>query len=74
MLYGMALLFIYLPTELAFLQNGLGLTSLNGNQWLFCIGLALALLIIYEIMKVFLRSSHRKHDPATPAVAVPARV
>jgi Ca2+-transporting ATPase len=73
-LYGLALLFIYLPTELAFLQNGLGLTSLNISQWLFCIGLALALLIVYEIMKVFLRSSHHKHDPATPPVAVPAQV
>jgi Ca2+-transporting ATPase len=69
MLNGMALLLIFLPTELGFLQRGLGLTSLNGNQWLLCIGLAIALLIIYEIMKVFLRSSHRKHDPATPAVA-----
>jgi len=72
MLNGLALLFIYLPTELGFLQRGLGLTSLNGTQWLLCTGLALVLLIVYEIMKVFLRSSHRKHDPATPAVAVPA--
>jgi len=72
MLNGLALLFIYLPTELGFLQRGLGLTSLNGTQWLLCTGLALVLLIVYEIMKVFLRSSHRKHDPTTPAVAVPA--
>jgi len=74
MLYGMALLLIFLPTELGFLQRGLGLTSLNGNQWLLCIGLAIVLLIVYEVIKVFLRSSHRKHDPATPAVAVPAKV
>jgi Ca2+-transporting ATPase len=73
-LNGLALVFIYLPTELGFLQRGLGLTSLNGNQWLLCIGLALALLIVYEIMKVFLRSSKRKHDPATPAVAVAAGI
>jgi Ca2+-transporting ATPase len=73
MLYGMALLLIYLPTELGFLQRGLGLTSLNGNQWLLCIGLAIALLIVYEVIKVFLRS-RRKHDPVNPAVAVPAQV
>jgi len=73
MLYGMALLLIFLPTELGFLQRGLGLTSLNGNQWLICIGLALALLIIYEFIKVFLRS-RRKHNTATPGVAIPAQV
>jgi len=73
MLNGLALLFIYLPTELGFLQRGLGLTSLNGNQWLLCIGLALTLLIVYEIMKVFLRS-RRKHNAANPAVAVPAGI
>ena len=71
MLYGIALLFIYLPTELGFLQRGLGLTSLSGNQWLLCIGMALALLFVYEIMKVILRS---RHDTAPPAVVVPARV
>ena len=73
MLYGMALLLIFLPTELGFLQSGLGLTSLNGSQWLLCIGLAIALLMVYEIIKVFLRSS-RKHNAATPPIAVPAQV
>jgi Ca2+-transporting ATPase len=73
MLYGMALLLIFLPTELGFLQRGLGLTSLSGNQWLLCIGLAIALLMVYEVVKVFLRS-HRRHDAATPPVAVPAQV
>ena len=73
MLNGLALLLIFLPTQLNFLQAGLGLTSLNGSQWLLCIGLAIALLLVYEIMKVFLRS-RRKHNPATPPVAVPAQV
>ncbi len=73
MLYGLALLLIFLPTELGFLQSGLGLTSLNGGQWLLCIGLAIALLLVYEIMKVFLRS-RRRHNPATPPIAVPAQV
>jgi Ca2+-transporting ATPase len=68
---GLALLFIYLPTELGFLQRGLGLTSLSGNQWLLCIGMSLALLFVYEIMKVILRS---RHDTAPPAVVVPAGV
>ncbi len=73
MLYGMALLLIFLPTELGFLQRGLGLTSLDGNQWLLCVGLAIVLFIVYEVIKVFLRSRH-KPDTATPAVAVSAQV
>ena len=59
LLNGLALLFIFLPTELGFLQRGLGLTSLSGNQWLLCIGLAFVLLIVYEVLKIFLRSRRR---------------
>ncbi len=70
MLYGIALLLIFLPTELAFLQRGLGLTSLDGTQWLLCIGFALALLLVDEVVKVFLRSRH-KHD-ATPSAVIPS--
>ncbi|MFN8379237.1 MAG: cation-translocating P-type ATPase [Anaerolineae bacterium] len=55
-LYGLALLLVLLPTELGFLQRMLGTTSLNGNQWLLCIGFALALLIVDEIIKIVLRS------------------
>ncbi len=73
LLNGLALLFIFLPTELGFLQRGLGLTSLTGNQWLLCFGLAFVLLIVYEILKIFLRS-RRKHDAAIPPVVVPAPV
>ena len=58
-LYGLALLLILLPTELGFLQRMLGTTSLNGNQWLLCIGFAFALLVVDEIIKVALRS--RQH-------------
>ena len=42
MLYGLALLFIFVPMELGFLQRILGLTSLSGNQWLLCIVFAFA--------------------------------
>ena len=55
MLYGLALLFIFLPTELGFLQRILGLTSLSGDQWLICIGFAIALLLVDEVIKFFLR-------------------
>ena len=55
MLYGLALLLIFLPTELGFLQRILGMTSLSGDQWLICIGFAIALLLVDEVIKVFLR-------------------
>jgi Ca2+-transporting ATPase len=67
-LYGMALLFTFLPTVLDFLQRLLGTTSLSGNQWLTCIGFAVALLLIDEVIKVFLRRRRKAH-PAPVAVA-----
>lgn len=47
-----------LATELRLLQRILGLTSLNNNQWLICIIVAIALLLVDEVIKVFLRSRH----------------
>jgi len=57
LLYGIALVFVFLPTELAFLQNLLGTTSLSGEQWLLCFALAFALLLVDEVVKFFLRRS-----------------
>src|SRR5690606_35205386 len=53
-LYGIALLLTLLGTELGFLQRILGTVSLSLEQWLLCIGLALALLVIDEVIKFFL--------------------
>ena len=55
MLYGLALLLIFLPTELGFMQRILGMTSLNSEQWLICIGFAFVLLLVDEVIKFFLR-------------------
>jgi Ca2+-transporting ATPase len=52
-LYGAAILLTFLPTRLELL----GLTSLNGDQWLICIGFAFLLLLVDEVIKVFLRRS-----------------
>ena len=57
MLYGLALLFTFLPTELAFMQRILGTTSLTTDQWMIGIGVALALLLVDEVFKFFLRRS-----------------
>ncbi len=56
-MFALALLLTFLPTELGFLQNLLGLTSLNGDQWLICIALAFGLLLVDEVIKFFLRRS-----------------
>ena len=55
-LYGLALLVTILATELRLLQRILGLTSLSENQWLICLTFAIALLLVDEVIKVFLRS------------------
>ena len=76
LLYGFALLLTFLPTELGFLQRILGTTSLTGNQWLLCIGLAVALLLVDEVVKVILRSrrGHAAAAPAaTPVAAAPTK-
>ena len=54
-LYGLALLLTFLPTELNFGQRVLGLTPLAGDQWLVCIVAALALLLVDEVVKFFMR-------------------
>lgn len=65
-LYGLALLLTFLPTELNFLQSRFGLVSLTLNQWLLCVAFAVALLLVDEVIKIFLRRRHT--TPAPPAV------
>jgi Ca2+-transporting ATPase len=62
MLYGLALLMTFLPTELNFMQRILGTTSLTGNQWLACIGLAILWLLVDEVIKVFMRRRRSQHE------------
>jgi len=54
-LYGLAVLLIFLATELGFLQRILGTVSLNGNAWFLCIVFAVVLLLIDEVVKFFMR-------------------
>jgi Ca2+-transporting ATPase len=58
-LYGLSLLLIFLPTELDFLAKRLGLTPLAGEQWRLAIGLAFALLLVTEVIKLIMRSTRR---------------
>jgi Ca2+-transporting ATPase len=68
MLYGLALLLTFLPTELGFMQRILGTASLTGNQWLICIVFAIALLLVDEVVKIFMRRRRHAAQPA-PALA-----
>ena len=73
LLVGLAFLFTVLPTQLDFLQRWLGLTELTGNQWLIALALALALVLVDEVVKVFRRNRERPVEapPSTrPAIAV----
>jgi Ca2+-transporting ATPase len=62
LLYGLALLLIFLPTELGFTQRTLGLAGLSIEQWVLCLALALTLLLVDEVIKFFLRR-RRKGTP-----------
>jgi Ca2+-transporting ATPase len=54
-LYGLSFLLILLPTVLDFLQRVLEFQALRLEQWLVCFGFALALLLVDEIIKFFMR-------------------
>jgi Ca2+-transporting ATPase len=70
LLYGLALVFTFLPTELNFFQTHFGLTSLTLEQWLICFALAFALILVYEVIKFFLRRRGGQHAAAqAPAAA-----
>jgi P-type Ca2+ transporter type 2C len=64
-LYGLSLLLTILATELGFLQRILGVVELNGSQWLLCIVVAFAVLLVYEVVKFFRRRSRRGAQPET---------
>jgi len=57
LLYGFALLMTILPTRLDFLQDFLGLTELVFEQWMICIVFAIAVLLVDEVIKFFMRRS-----------------
>ena len=63
-LYGLALLLTLLGTELGVLQRILGTVPLTFDQWLLCISLALALLLVDEAIKFFLRRRRPQTPPA----------
>jgi Ca2+-transporting ATPase len=64
--YGLALAAIILVTEIGFLQRVFSMVDLSFNQWSICIGIALTLVVVEEIIKVFIR---RRSPSSAPRVA-----
>ncbi len=76
-IYGLTLVLILLATELGILQRILGTTSLTADQWVVSIVVALSVLIVDEVIKVFMRRSRaRAQAPSQaqprPMVSAPA--
>jgi P-type Ca2+ transporter type 2C len=67
--YGLALLAIILVTEIGFLQRVFSTVDLTFSQWWICIGIALSLVLVEEVIKVFIR---RRALPSASTAARPA--
>jgi P-type Ca2+ transporter type 2C len=68
--YGFALAAMILVTEIGFLQRIFSMVDLTLGQWGICLGIALTLVVVEEIIKVFVRRQRRGD---APSVAEPAR-
>jgi Ca2+-transporting ATPase len=67
--YGVSLVAIVAITAFDILERIFDTTGLTFDQWLICTGLALTLLVVEEVVKVFVR----RRQPSVPAgAAVPA--
>ncbi len=72
--YGVALLAIVAVTGIDLLERIFNTTGLTLEQWLVCIGLALSLVVVEELLKLVLRRRERHGGVRQSAAAVPAGV
>jgi Ca2+-transporting ATPase len=74
--YGLALAAIILVTEIGFLQRVFSMVELSFAQWSICVGIALSLVVVEELIKVFIRRRAREGAPAgvEPMATASARV
>jgi P-type Ca2+ transporter type 2C len=70
--YGVALLAIIAVTSLDFLQQIFGTTSLTLAQWSICVGLALTLVVVEEVIKLVVRMRRSRPALAPAMVSAPA--
>jgi Ca2+-transporting ATPase len=67
--YGLALLAIILVTELGFLQRIFSTVDLTLSQWGICLGIALSLVVVEEVIKVIPRIRVRGRTTSVPRPA-----
>jgi Ca2+-transporting ATPase len=65
-----AVLITVIAVEWTFMQRLLATTSLSGGQWLACLGLALAVVVVIEVSKIPRRRALQSAEPVDPARAV----
>jgi Ca2+-transporting ATPase len=71
--YGVALLAIIAITGIDLLERIFHTTGLSFNQWSICVGIALALVVVEEAIKLVLRRRQQQGGRPAPALtAVPA--
>jgi Ca2+-transporting ATPase len=72
--YGIALAAILLITTLDFMERIFDTTDLTFGQWCICIGIALSLVVVEELIKLVLRRREKVPSATAPPVmsAVPA--
>jgi Ca2+-transporting ATPase len=70
--YGIALLAIIAVTAIGFLQRIFSTVQLSFAQWWTCIGIALSLVVVEEVIKVFIRRRARRNAPTAAAPAAVA--
>jgi Ca2+-transporting ATPase len=70
--YGIALLAIIAATTIGFLQRILETVELSLTQWSICIGIALTLVVVEELIKLVLRRRDRRRVPTPTEPALSA--
>jgi Ca2+-transporting ATPase len=70
--YGIALLGIIAATTIGFLQRILDTTDLNFAQWSTCIGLAVSLVVVEELIKLVIRARGRRRSVTVQPQPAPA--
>jgi P-type Ca2+ transporter type 2C len=67
--YGIALLAIIAVTTIGFLQQIFDTVELSFSQWSICIGIAAALVVVEELIKLVLRQRDRRRAAAAPRLS-----